>query len=288
MLGFAVTSSPGSRSGPCSCRRRWPTPRSPASRRSSGSTRPPPPDPLRRLRQLAAPGHRADGCDRCALGGRGRRPRRRRLGCVRRAHGDPRARRRVLALVAGLLRFGFLASFISEPVLKGFIIGLALTIIVGQLPKLFGVEKGEGDFFEQLRALAAGSSATTSGLTLLVGRLLAGPRGRAPGAGAGGSRLAGRGAARDRRCEQSSTSTPMASRSSATIEGGLPTWAFPTSGPRDYLDLAAAAVGVMLIGFAEGFGAAKSYAAGTTTRSTRTASSWAWAPPTSAPACRAG
>jgi MFS superfamily sulfate permease-like transporter len=31
----------------------------------------------------------------------------------------------VAALVAGLLRLGFLASFISEPVLKGFIIGLA-------------------------------------------------------------------------------------------------------------------------------------------------------------------
>jgi hypothetical protein len=41
----------------------------------------------------------------------------------------------VLALGAGLCRLGFLASFISEPVLKGFIIGLALTIIVGQLPR---------------------------------------------------------------------------------------------------------------------------------------------------------
>jgi SulP family sulfate permease len=47
----------------------------------------------------------------------------------------------IIALVAGLLRLGFLANFISEPVLKGFIIGLALTIIVGQLPQLFGVEK---------------------------------------------------------------------------------------------------------------------------------------------------
>lgn len=44
----------------------------------------------------------------------------------------------VIALLAGLLRLGFVANFISEPVLKGFIIGLALTIIVGQLPKLFG------------------------------------------------------------------------------------------------------------------------------------------------------
>jgi MFS superfamily sulfate permease-like transporter len=44
----------------------------------------------------------------------------------------------VAAVVAGLLRLGFLASFISEPVLKGFIIGLALTIVAGQLPKLRG------------------------------------------------------------------------------------------------------------------------------------------------------
>ena len=56
----------------------------------------------------------------------------------------------LFALVAGLLRLGFLASFISEPVLKGFIIGLALTIIIGQVPKLIGVEKEDGNFFRQL------------------------------------------------------------------------------------------------------------------------------------------
>ena len=55
----------------------------------------------------------------------------------------------VSALVAGLLRLGFLADFISQPVLKGLIIGLALTIIIGQLPKLFGIDRGAGDFFEQ-------------------------------------------------------------------------------------------------------------------------------------------
>src|SRR5438105_4167138 len=35
----------------------------------------------------------------------------------------------ILAVLAGLLRLGFLANFISEPVLKGFIVGLALTIM---------------------------------------------------------------------------------------------------------------------------------------------------------------
>src|SRR6476620_10381377 len=74
----------------------------------------------------------------------------------------------LVAIGAGLLRLGFLASFISEPVLKGFIIGLALTIIAGQLPKLFGVEKGSGNFFEQIRHLV-GELDSTSGITLAVG-----------------------------------------------------------------------------------------------------------------------
>jgi MFS superfamily sulfate permease-like transporter len=76
----------------------------------------------------------------------------------------------ILAVVAGLLRLGFLANFISEPVLKGFIIGLALTIIVGQLPKLFGIEKGSGNFFEQAWDFLT-KLGDTSGLTLLVGVL---------------------------------------------------------------------------------------------------------------------
>jgi MFS superfamily sulfate permease-like transporter len=74
----------------------------------------------------------------------------------------------IAALLAGLLRLGFLASFISEPVLKGFIIGLALTIVAGQLPKLFGVEGAGGDFFEKLWGLLS-NLGDTQGLTLAVG-----------------------------------------------------------------------------------------------------------------------
>src|SRR5690606_6842205 len=36
----------------------------------------------------------------------------------------------IVGLIAGLIRLGFIAAFISEPVLKGFIVGLALTIII--------------------------------------------------------------------------------------------------------------------------------------------------------------
>ena len=48
----------------------------------------------------------------------------------------------IITIGAGLLRLGFLAGFVSQPVLKGFIIGLALTIVAGQLPKLSGVGGG--------------------------------------------------------------------------------------------------------------------------------------------------
>jgi sulfate permease, SulP family len=74
----------------------------------------------------------------------------------------------VAAVAAGLLSLGFLANFVSEPVLKGFIVGLALTIIVGQLPVLFGVEKGSGNFFEKLWDLFTKIGAT-NGWVLLVG-----------------------------------------------------------------------------------------------------------------------
>src|SRR4051794_38270381 len=56
----------------------------------------------------------------------------------------------LLCALAGVMRIGFIASFISEPVLKGFIIGLALTIIVGQVPALLGIDKPPGSFFEKL------------------------------------------------------------------------------------------------------------------------------------------
>ena len=87
---------------------------------------------------------------------------------VRHADCGARDHAGIVAVIAGLLRLGFVANFISEPVLKGFIIGLALTIIAGQLPKLFGVEKGSGDFFEKIWDLIR-NLGDTQWRTLFVG-----------------------------------------------------------------------------------------------------------------------
>src|SRR4051812_43634247 len=52
-----------------------------------------------------------------------------------------------LSLLAWLFRLSGLVSFISETILLGFKAGAALTIGMTQLPKLFGVKGGGGDFF---------------------------------------------------------------------------------------------------------------------------------------------
>ena len=46
-----------------------------------------------------------------------------------------------------MLHVGFVSRFISASVQAGSMFGLGLTIIVGQVPALPGVSKGEGDFF---------------------------------------------------------------------------------------------------------------------------------------------
>lgn len=54
----------------------------------------------------------------------------------------------VLYLLAGASRLGFIANFLSQPILTGYLNGIALIIVVGQLPKLFGYPTTEASFFE--------------------------------------------------------------------------------------------------------------------------------------------
>ena len=59
----------------------------------------------------------------------------------------------VFLLLASALRLGFLANFISDPVLTGFKAGIGLVIIVDQVPKLLGVHIDKGGFFENVLSL---------------------------------------------------------------------------------------------------------------------------------------
>jgi sulfate permease, SulP family len=59
----------------------------------------------------------------------------------------------VFLALAGVLRLGFLANFISDPVLTGFKAGLGLVILVDQLPKLLGIHIVKSGFFRDIFAV---------------------------------------------------------------------------------------------------------------------------------------
>uniref|UniRef100_UPI00106C4E37 SulP family inorganic anion transporter n=2 Tax=Pseudomonas TaxID=286 RepID=UPI00106C4E37 len=55
--------------------------------------------------------------------------------------------------VAGLARAGFIASFLSRPILVGYLNGIGLSLLVGQLGKLFGYEAATSGFVAGILAL---------------------------------------------------------------------------------------------------------------------------------------
>ena len=63
----------------------------------------------------------------------------------------------VLFLVCAFFKLGFLANFLSEPILVGFVGGLALDILVSQVAKMLGVSIDSGaEFAAKLAQLASG------------------------------------------------------------------------------------------------------------------------------------
>jgi len=55
----------------------------------------------------------------------------------------------LISIICGLLKLGRVAQFFSESVMVGFLTGLALTVMIKQVPKLLGIEGGEGNFWER-------------------------------------------------------------------------------------------------------------------------------------------
>ena len=76
----------------------------------------------------------------------------------------------ILCISAGLARLGFVADLISKPVRVGYLAGLALTIFVGQLPKLFGFSVDADGLIREFLAFLTNLSQTNP-WTLAVGLL---------------------------------------------------------------------------------------------------------------------
>jgi sulfate permease, SulP family len=94
----------------------------------------------------------------------------------------------VLCIGGALLRLGFVANFLSKPVIVGFMHGIAVVIVVSQLPKVLGLKAAGETTLDQLASLlpllgetnpvALAIGAASVGVILLCRRLLP----RVPGA----------------------------------------------------------------------------------------------------------
>ena len=73
-----------------------------------------------------------------------------------------------MLVLASLLRLGFVANFISEPVLIGFKAGIGIVIVVDQIPKILGIHFPRGTFIQNLISTTRNVSHANLG-TLAVG-----------------------------------------------------------------------------------------------------------------------
>jgi high affinity sulfate transporter 1 len=162
-----------------------------------------------------------------------------------------------MLVLASAMRLGFVANFISEPVLVGFKAGIGLVIIVDQLPKLLGLHIDKHGFLADLMSvLAQSSQASMPTLALAVALFVLifvlerfVPRAPAPliaiAVAIAASSLLGLAAA---------GVEPV-----GHVPGGLPGWTWPR------LDLAEAlwpaAAGIALMSFTETIAAARAFAA---------------------------
>jgi high affinity sulfate transporter 1 len=90
----------------------------------------------------------------------------------------------IIMIVAGVGKLGFVADLLSKPTQLGYMNGLAVTILVGQLPKLFGFSIDANGFIGELVAFVHGLTSgevvgaaiaiglVSLGLILLLGRFL--------------------------------------------------------------------------------------------------------------------
>ncbi len=75
-----------------------------------------------------------------------------------------------LCIVAGLARFGFITELLSKPIRYGYLNGIALTVLIGQLPKVLGFPVSGANLVEQIGGLARGVlDGRTSGTALAIG-----------------------------------------------------------------------------------------------------------------------
>ncbi|MEY2243145.1 SulP family inorganic anion transporter [Streptomyces sp. BF23-18] len=164
----------------------------------------------------------------------------------------------LVLIAAGALRLGFMADFLSKPVLLGYLNGVSLIIISTQLAKLVGIKVSIGDFFPTVWRVARGlgsASLTTVALSCALLALILLLQRFAP------------------KIPGSLVAVVLATVLSAAfdlkshgiavvgdLEGGLPALGFPGLRLHEVTDLVLPAAGIALVTFADGNAIARTFA----------------------------
>lgn len=75
-----------------------------------------------------------------------------------------------LCILAGLARFGFVTDLLSKPIRYGYLNGIAFTVLVGQLPKIFGFSVSGGNLIQEAKNLVSGIlNGQVNGTALVIG-----------------------------------------------------------------------------------------------------------------------
>ena len=161
-------------------------------------------------------------------------------------------------LIARVARLGWMADYFSHPVLVGYIHGIAIVLIVGQLGKLLGIQvEGDrvldklGDISRNLEATDAATVAVGVGsLAVLIALKLISRR--IPAAlivVVGGIIVSAAVGLEDH-------GVPVV----GDVPSGLPGFALPHVGVRQFVELVPAALGIFLVSFADAILTARSFA----------------------------
>lgn len=163
------------------------------------------------------------------------------------------------SILGGLARAGFIADFLARPILTGFLNGIGLSIIAGQLGKLLGISLQSTEFLAQLREVVARLDEThlwSAGLGIgLVALLVAAKRfapripGPLTGVVVGGLLVA------------VFDLTERGIGVVGHVPSGLPALAMPSVDPADLRALAMGAFGIALVSYCSAMLTARSFAA---------------------------
>ena len=177
----------------------------------------------------------------------------------------------VTLLLAGALRLGLVAQFLARPVILGFISGIGVVIIVGQIPNLLGISVESGNVPETIWRIfgsldeAGWRTALVGGVSLIALLVLRRLAPRVPWALV----VAAAAVACSRAFDLAAHGVAVI----ADVPTGLPSIEIPNVGLGEIGALSGGALALALVSLAESIGAARSLAASEATRSTRTRSS---------------